>query len=261
MAAAPAHTVVVMMENHSYSQVIGNAQAPYLNRLASLGALFTDSRAVTHPSQPNYLAIFSGGTQGITDDSCPHRFTAANLAAELIGAGRTFAGYSEDLPATGSSACTSGEYARKHLPWTNFSNVPAADSRQFSRFPAGSPSAPIPSGDYARLPTVSFVIPNLCDDTHDCSVATGDTWLRAHLGGYAAWAMTHHSLLIVTWDENDDSPGNHIATIFAGQTVRPGRSSQPITHYSVLRTIEALYGVPALGHATTAQPITGIWKA
>jgi len=248
------------MENHSYSQVIGSAQAPYINQLASVGALFTDSRAVTHPSQPNYLALFSGSTQGITDDSCPHRFTAGNVAAELISAGQTFAGYSEDLPATGSGACTSGGYARKHVPWANFSNVPAADSRQFARFPAGGPSAAIPAAEFARLPTVSFVIPNLCHDMHDCSVATGDAWLRAHLGAYAVWAMTHHSLLIVTCDENDDSPGNQIPTIFAGQLVRHGRFSQPITHYNVLATLENLYHLPYLAHATTAPPITAIWK-
>ena len=161
--------MLVLLENHSYGEVIGSPQAPYLNQLAAHGALFTDSHAVTHPSEPNYLALFSGSTQGVTDDSCPHQFTAANLGSELIAAGRTFAGYAEDLPAPGSLACASGEYARKHVPWANFTNVPAADSQPFTSFPAGN---------YARLPTVSFVIPNLCDDMHDCPVATGDAWVR-----------------------------------------------------------------------------------
>jgi phosphatidylinositol-3-phosphatase len=250
VAAAPAHTVVVVMENHSYGQVTGNPQAPYINQLAGAGALLTGSRAITHPSQPNYLALFSGSTQGITDDSCPHRFSSGNLAAELISAGRTFAGYSEDLPAAGSGVCTSGGYARKHVPWINFTNVPAAASLPFSRFPGGQ---------YARLPTVSFVIPNLCHDMHDCSIAIGDSWLRAHLAGYAAWARQHHSLLIVTWDENDDRPGNQIATIFAGQMVRHGRFGQPVTHYNVLATLESVYRLPLLGHARTAAPISGIW--
>jgi phosphatidylinositol-3-phosphatase len=250
VTAAPAHTVVVVMENHSYGQVIGNPQAPFINRLAGTGALLTDSRAITHPSQPNYLALFSGSSQGVIDDSCPHRFSSGNLAAELISAGRTFAGYSEDLPAPGSGVCASGGYARKHVPWINFTNVPAAASLPFSRFPAGQ---------YARLPTVSFVIPNLCHDMHDCSVATGDAWLQAHLAGYAAWARQHHSLLIVTWDENDDSPGNRIATIFAGQMVRHGRFGQPVTHYNVLATLESVYRLPQLGHARTAALISGIW--
>ena len=247
---APAHTVIVLLENHSYGEVIGSPQAPYLNQLAARGALFTDSRAVTHPSEPNYLALFSGSTQGVTDDSCPHRFTAANLGSELIAAGRTFAGYAEDLPAPGSGACASGEYARKHVPWANFANVPVADSQPFTSFPAGN---------YTRLPTVSLVIPNLCHDMHDCPVATGDAWVQAHISGYARWAMTHHSLLIVTWDENDDSPGNQIPTIIAGQLVRPGRYAQPVTHYSVLRAIESLYQLPLLGQAAAASPITGIW--
>ncbi|HEY2129770.1 MAG TPA: alkaline phosphatase family protein [Streptosporangiaceae bacterium] len=247
----PAHTVIVLEENHGYGDVIGSPQAPYLNQLARRGALFTDSHAITHPSEPNYLALFSGSTQGVTDDSCPHRFTAPNLAAELIAAGRTFAGYAEDLPAAGAPVCSAGEYARKHVPWTNFSNVPAADSQPFGSFPAGH---------YSRLPTVSFVIPNLCDDMHDCPVASGDSWLRAHLSGYASWAMTHHSLLIITWDENDGSPGNQIPTIVAGQPVRSGRYAEPITHYSVLRTLEDLYRLPLTGHAATAPLITGMWK-
>jgi acid phosphatase len=251
LPALPAHTVIVMMENHGYSQVIGSPQAPYLNGLARQGALFTGSRAITHPSEPNYLALFSGSTQGVSDDSCPHQFSGPSLGSELIAAGRTFAGYSEGLPAVGSGVCESGGYARKHVPWINFSSVPTADSKPWTSFPAGN---------FAGLPTVSFVIPNLCDDMHDCPVATGDAWVRAHLSGYASWAMTHHSLLIVTWDENDDSPGNLIPTILAGQPVRPGRYGQPITHYSVLRTLEALYRLPLLGHAATASLIRGVRK-
>lgn len=95
----PAHTVVVVMENHSYADIIDNPAAPFINELASRGALFSRSYAITHPSEPNYLALFSGGTQGVTDDGCPYRFTAPNLAADLIKAGKSFAGYAEDLPA------------------------------------------------------------------------------------------------------------------------------------------------------------------
>lgn len=250
--AAPAHIVVVVMENLAYGQVIGRGDAPYINSLARQGALFTASYAVTHPSEPNYLALFSGSTQGITDDSCPHRFTTPNLGSELIAAHLSFAGYSEGLPAAGSYACEAGNYARKHVPWINFSNVPASASKQFSSFPAGK---------YARLPTVSFVIPNLCHDMHDCSVATGDTWLRAHIASYATWAMKHNSLLILTWDEDDDSSGNHIATIFAGQMVRPGSYYRArITHYTVLRTVEEFYHLLPTAGAASAATISGIWK-
>jgi phosphatidylinositol-3-phosphatase len=247
----PEHTVVVVMENHSYAEIIGNPAAPFINVLAGRGALFTRSYAVTHPSEPNYLALFSGSTQGVTDDSCPQQFTAPNLAAGLSAAGKSFAGYAEDLPGPGSPVCSAGDYARKHAPWTDFSSVPGSDSLPFTSFPA----------DFARLPTVSFVVPNLCHDMHDCSIAAGDAWLRAHIGGYAAWAMRHHSLLIVTWDEDDDSQGNHIATIFVGQQVRPGRYAEPVTHYSVLATIEAAYALPRDGQAATATPITSIWTS
>jgi acid phosphatase len=242
--------VIVMMENHSYQQIISSPQAGYLRFLARHGALFTRSHAVAHPSEPNYLALFSGSTHGVASDACPLSFRGRNLGADLIAAGRSFAGYSEDLPAAGSLACSSGEYARKHVPWTDFRNVPRSDSRPLRRFPAS----------LARLPTVSFVIPNLCHDMHDCSVGTGDAWLRAHLHRYVTWARTHDSLLIVTWDEDDGAAANHIPTIFYGPMVRPGRYAQRITHYRVLRTIEAAYRLRPDGRAAAVQPITGIWK-
>ena len=238
------------MENHSYADIIGNPAAPFVNQLARSGVLFTRSYAVTHPSEPNYLALFSGRTQAVPDDSCPHTFSAPNLAAGLTGAGMSFAGYAEGLPAPGSPVCSQGEYARKHAPWTDFSNVPGS---------AGGPFTSWPAGDFARLPTVSFVIPDLCHDMHDCGVAAGDAWLRAHIGGYADWAMRHDSLLILTWDENDGSPDNQIPTILAGRLVRPGQYAEPVTHYSVLATIEAAYGLPRDGQAATARPVTDIW--
>ncbi len=247
----PAHTVIVIMENRSYGQVIGNPAAPFIDSLAQRGALFTNSHAVAHPSEPNYLALFSGSTQGVTDDSCPHSFSAPNLASGLLAAHDSFAGYAEGLPQTGSGVCTAGEYARKHVPWTDFSNIPASVSMPFTAFPAGN---------FAQLPTVSFVIPDLCDDMHDCPVAAGDAWLKTHIGPYANWAMNHDSLLIVTWDENDGSPGNQIPTIFAGQQVKPGLYTDSITHYSVLRTVEDAYRLPHDGNAASAQPITSIWK-
>jgi phosphatidylinositol-3-phosphatase len=246
----PAHTVVVVMENHSYADIVGNPAAPYINELARRGALFTRSYAITHPSEPNYLALFSGSTQGVADDGCPNRFTAPNLAADLIRAGKTFAGYAEDLPGPGSPVCSAGDYARKHVPWADFSNVPGSVSLPFTSFPATA---------FPQLPSVSFVIPNLCHDMHDCSVAAGDAWLRANIGPYADWAMRHDSLLVLTWDEDDGSQANHIATIFVGQMVRPGRSAEPISHYSVVATIEAAYTLPRDARAAAAAPITNIW--
>jgi acid phosphatase len=245
----PDHVVVVVEENRSYADVIGRPDAPYLNSLAARGALFTSSFAVSHPSEPNYLALFSGATQGLTDDSCPHTFPGANLGAQLLSAGFTFAGYSEGLPAVGATVCSAGSYARKHNPWVDFAGVPAAANQPFSAFP----------GDYTRLPTVSFVIPDLADDMHDGSVGQGDGWLRANLDGYARWAVAHRSLLIVTWDEDDFSQANQVPTIVVGGLVKPGRYAERIDHYSVLHTVEAAYGLPAIGVA--AAPVTDCWAA
>jgi hypothetical protein len=254
MAAVPRprHVVVVVMENHAFDQIIGNRRASYINSLAHRGALLTRSYAVTHPSEPNYLALFSGSTHGITGDQCPIMFDAPNLAADLIRKHLTFTGYAEGLPTSGSSVCVLGEYARKHVPWTDFRNLPRGLNQPFSRFPQ----------DYYRLPTVSFVIPNLCHDMHmhNCSVATGDAWLRTHIGGYARWAMTHDSLLIVTFDEDDGSQSNQIATIFVGQQVKPGRYSRPVDIYNLLRTIEQAYGLRHDGQAARHYPITWIWR-
>jgi hypothetical protein len=247
----PAHTIVIVFENRGYGQVIGSKVAPYLNDLARQGALFTHSYAITHPSQPNYLALFSGSTHGVESDSCPYTFKAPNLASDLLAAGKTFIGYAEGLPAVGSQWCIDGEYARKHVPWVDFSNVPPSVSQPFSSFPAGN---------YNALPTVAWVIPNLCNDMHDCSISTGDTWLRANLSGYVTWAMTHDSLLIITFDEDEGTSVNQIPTIFIGQQVRPGKYPEKITDYSVLATIEAACGRPRDGNAKTSSPITDIWR-
>ncbi|HEX4787371.1 MAG TPA: alkaline phosphatase family protein [Actinospica sp.] len=246
-----AHVIVVMEENHSYSDIIGNSSAPYMNQLANSGALMTGSYAVTHPSEPNYMALFSGSTDGLTGDSCPVTSSAANLGSELLAAGDTFKGYSEGLPKTGSTTCTSGEYARKHSPWINFSNVPTSDSLPFTSFPSSS--------NYAGLPTLSFVIPNLADDMHDGTIAAADTWLKKNISAYATWASTHDSLLVVTWDEDDYSENNQVPTIFYGQDVVTGKYDESINHYSVLATLEQMYGLAKVGSSSGATPISDIW--
>ena len=250
----PDHTLVVMMENHAFDQVIGSSSAPYINSLASGGATLNQSFAITHPSQPNYFTIFSGDTQGITDDSCytPGFSSAPNLASELADAGKTWGSYNETLPEQGSTVCTDGDYAQKHNPWFGFSNVPTSSAMTFSQFPS----------DYSTLPQVSFVTPNLCSDMHDCSVSDGDTWLQNNLGAYATWAATHNSLLIVTFDEDNRLAGNRIPTVLYGQPVTPGSTSDTTyNHYNVLRTIEDMYGTSHAGNAASASDITGIWAS
>jgi acid phosphatase len=242
--------VVVVMENRAYRDLLGARNAPYINALARSGATFSRSFALTHPSEPNYLALFSGSTHHVFGDPCPLRLGGPNLASELMDAGLSFGGYSEGLPRKGSRVCVAGRYARKHVPWVNFHAVPRGVSKPFTRFP----------DDYSALPDVSFVIPDLCHDMHDCSIATGDQWLRRHMRAYAAWAQAHSSLLVLTWDEDDGSSNNHILTAIAGAGVMPGRYPEKIDHYSVLRTIEDMYGLGHAGHAAEAQPIADIWR-
>ena len=245
-----AHIVVAVLENHSYSQIVSSAEAPFLTGLAHNGAVLTHSYAVTHPSEPNYLALFSGSTQGLTNDSCPHTFSGPNLGVALQRAQLSFTGYSESLPNVGFTGCSAGPYARKHNPWVEFPALPASVNQPFTAFPS----------DYTTLPTVSFVIPNLNHDMHDGTIAAGDAWMRQNLGGYVAWARTHNSLLIVTADEDDTGHGNRIATILAGAHVLAGPSAQPVNHYGVLRTILTSVGVSPFGAAAGVPPLTGIWN-
>jgi hypothetical protein len=246
------HVVLAIFENKRQSQIIGSSDAPYLTGLAAQGANFTQSFALRHPSQPNYLDLFSGSNQGVTDNTCPHTFASGNLGQQVIASGRTFVGYAENLPSAGSDVCNADGtlYARRHVPWANFSNLHQATvSRPYSEFPT----------DFTRLPTVSWVVPNNCNNMHDCSVSTGDAWARRNLDAYAQWAKTHNSLLIVTWDEDDNCGAgcvNHIATFFVGAHIIPGKYSERIDHFTVLRTIETMYGLPALGSAAHRSPIT-----
>jgi hypothetical protein len=252
-AAAPAfdHVIIVMFENKNYSSIKGSSSAAYLNSLASQGTLFTSSFGLTHPSQPNYIGLFSGSQQGVSNDDCPKNFKTGNLGQQLLDAGKSFKGYSEGLPSAGYTGCKSGRYRRKHAPWADFPTVSgSAYNVPYSSFPS----------DYSKLPTVSFVIPDMCNDMHDCSIATGDGWLKKHLDSYVQWAKTHNSLLITTFDEDNFTSVNQIHTVFVGANVKAGyQSSTQINHYNVLRTLEDMYGLPALGNAKNKSPISDAW--
>ena len=252
----PDHVVIVIEENRAYSRIIGNAAAPYINGLAARGALFTQSYGVTHPSQPNYLALFSGSTHGITSNDCPQSVAGDNLASLLLGAGLSLRMYSESLPMAGYTGCASGDYRRKHNPAVNWqgTNLPYEVNQPFSQFPA----------DFSALPTVSFVAPNQKNDMHDgeetAAIARGDAWLARHLDAYVRWAENHNSLLIVTWDEDDGSENNRIPTLFVGPMVRSGNYAQRIDHYTLLRTLLDLYGLPPIGKSVDRQAIDFVWR-
>ena len=245
----PDHVVVVLMENKDRTSVIGDPDAPYLNALARRGANMSQSYGVTHPSQPNYVALFSGDQHGVTTNNCRDLGGAPNLGSQLGAAGLTFTGYADSLPRAGYTGCIDGRYQRKHNPWVDFANLAPEQNQPFSAFPH----------DYSKLPTVSFVTPDMCHDMHDCSVATGDAWLEQNLDGYARWAQTHNSLLVVTFDENEGGTVNQIATLLVGQQVRPGLYSEWMNHYTLLRTLEDAYGLPPLGQAASAAPLRSVW--
>jgi hypothetical protein len=246
----PDHIVVVILENKHRSSVI--AQAPYLNKVAAKGANMTHSYGVTHPSQPNYLALFSGSTHGVRSNACPrHSRKADNLGHQLRTSGLSFIGYSESLPKTGFRGCASGRYLRKHNPWVNFATLPASTNRPFSDFPR----------NYRKLPTVAFVSPNMCHGMHDCSIRTGDHWMKQHFDRYVRWAQRHNSLLIVTFDENAGGKVKPIFTIIVGANVRPGAYGERLNHYRLLRTIEEAYGLPPLGRAKGVRPLSTIWTS
>lgn len=257
----PDHIVVVMFENHAYQQIIGNSAAPHINAFAAEPntTLFTESYGITHPSQPNYLHIFSGNNQGVTSNVKPtSKFTSMNLAAALLQAGLTFTSYSDGMPSAGYDGDVSGTYARKHNAVSNWvgtgtNQVPAALNQPFSAFPT----------DYSTLPTVSFVNPDMNNSMHDGSgntaITNGDNWFYSKIYPYAQWARTHNSLLIFTFDEDDLVSANRIATIFSGQMVTQGQNATGINHYNVLRTIEDMYGLVHSGNAANASPIHGCW--
>jgi len=246
------HVVIVVMENHSTTQIMGSSNAPYINSLAAQGTNFTDAHGIIHPSEPNYIALFSGSKQGLTDDSCPHTYTSPNnMEQQLEVAGKSFKGYAETMPSAGYTGCSSGAYARRHAPWVNFTSVnQATQSLPFTQFPT----------DYNQLPTVSMVIPNNNNNMHDGSINTGDAWLQSNLDGYAQWAKTHNSLLIVTFDEDDNTVDNHIPTVMVGANVKVGNSFTPrIDLYDLLTLVQDAYGLPRVNNTVGRPVMTQPW--
>jgi acid phosphatase len=267
------HVVIVMEENHAYHQLIGSPNAPYITELAKTGVLCSNAHGIGHPSQPNYLVLFSGSTQGVKGDECLEGITpfkTPNLAAALLDKKLTFKGFAETMPKAGYLDCTYGSsrrtighlYARKHTPWVNWigngpNAIPAELSVPMTDFPK----------DFTKLPTVSFVIPDMDNDMHNiglqgdnAAITRGDTWLKEHLAAYAEWAKKHNSLLIVTFDEDnyDSKNANKIATIFYGAKLIRSEYKNVINHYNVLHTIESMYGLPVTDNVV-AVPISGIW--
>lgn len=248
------HVLVVVMENKSYDQA--RVQA-YTASLVAAASSFASSHGVTHPSLPNYLALWGAETFGVDNDNCPSPgspYMTENLGQACEAAGLTWKAYSEDLPFSGSSACVAGpaaEYTRKHAPWTYWNDLNHANEVPFTQFALDTAAA--------ALPRLAFVVPNNCHNTHDCPLTTGDDWLAQNVPGFID-AVGPYGLVILTWDEDDYASDNHILTVFAGPLVRPGYlSARAIDHYTVVRTICETLRLAPFGNAVLDSAITDVW--
>jgi phospholipase C len=236
------------MENKDAGDVLG--RAPYVTALGRRYAVLTRYRGVAHPSLPNYLALTAGTTAGITSDceDCP--VDARNLADSLEARGRTWKEYAEDLHGAG--------YSKKHSPFEYYVDVVSNPARRARVVPLTAFARDLARG---TLPSYSLVVPNLCHDMHDCSVATGDAWLHSFLPALLASPQLRRGAVFVVWDEDEGGGDAPIPALALGPLVRRGaRSPQPLTHYSLLRTIEDALGLERLGRSARAAPIEGIWR-
>jgi acid phosphatase len=256
------HVVLVVFENETATSIVDNPAAPTFNALAHRYARLTRYYAVAHPSLPNYLALVSGSTNGITSDCTDCVVHARSLANTLGAAGKTWKTYAEDLPQPGFTGSGAGLYAKKHDPFLYFAGV--ADSRA-ARDHVVPFTQLAPDLAAHRLPDLSLVVPNLCDDMHDCSVQTGDVWLKAHIVPLLDSPELRGGVIFVVFDEgeqgDDAGGGGHVDALALGSTVRRGsRFTKATNHYGLLRTIEDAWGLPRLGFSRRATPIGGIWK-
>ncbi|HET7467624.1 MAG TPA: alkaline phosphatase family protein [Candidatus Dormibacteraeota bacterium] len=241
------HVFVIVMENHSYGEIIGSPSAPYVNSVVKSGGLATDYFGVTHPSLPNYLALTGASTFGISSDCTTCWVSAGNIADALESAGRTWKAYEESMP----SACFVGDsypYAQKHDPFIYFNDIRTNTSRcQSHVVPYSQLASDLQST--TTTPSFAFITPNMCNDMHDCSVGTGDSWLQQQVPAILSSPAfkTQHSLLALTWDEDDSSGANQVPLILVGSGVTTGLTSAiAYNHYSLLHTIEASLGATTL---------------
>ncbi len=264
LAQVPAaqHVIVVVEENHSYSSVIGNGSMPYLNGLAKSHAYGTQYYADTHPSIGNYFELTTG--QILTNnDGFSGKITADNLVRHFNSVGKTWNSYAEGLPKTGYTGGDTGLYFKHHNPFAYFSDVLGSNVALQHLVPFSRFSGDLKSGS---LPNFSFVIPNRCNDAHDCSLATADNWLRHNIGPVLSNPQFQKSgLLIIVFDESAKNDlahgGGHVAMVVAGPTVKHGYASGHFyRHENLLRTVCSalvLYGCP--GRGASAAPMLDVF--
>jgi hypothetical protein len=248
------HEVIVVEENHDYAQALDSTQMPYLHRLVAQGGLATQYYADTHPSVGNYFMLTTG--QIITNsDGYSQTVSEDNIVRHLLAAGLTWKAYAEDLPSVGFTGQTAGQYARKHNPLSFFSDV-VDDSAQRQRLVPFSQFATDLAGD--SLPNFAFVVPNLCNDAHDCSLPTADAWLQTNIAPLlASSSFQQDGLLIIVFDEahsDDTHGGGRVAWVAVSPKAKPGYASSALyQHESTLRLMAEGLGLTSFpGAADTA---------
>jgi hypothetical protein len=267
----PDHVAVIVMENEEYDSIIGSSSAPYINKLANRYVLLTQEYAVSHPSLPNYLALTGGSTFGISSDCTSCYVHKTNLVDQLEGKGVTWKTYMETMPKgcyTGSFAGTAPhDYAKKHNPFIYYDDIRTDPQRCANIVPfTVFKRTDLKTG----LPDFVWITPNQCHDMHDCSVRTGDDWLRKWVPKILA-NIGNNGILILTFDEGSSdagccslgSAGGHVATIIAGPGAASGVTIEAkADHYSLLRLIEDAWGLPRMRHAgDRSTPTIRGWRA
>jgi hypothetical protein len=253
---AGSHTVVIVLENKEFGEVIGASDAPYFNRLASRGALAVDYHAITHPSLPNYLALVGGSTFGISEDCSDCHASGANLATQLSSAGVAWRAYMGGMPSACFAGAEAGQYAKKHNPFMYFPSVASRPSLCARDVPEAQLQADLRHG---QLPAFAWITPDLCDDAHSCTFGSADTYLHKVVPPLLR-QLGSDGLLAVTFDEGTtnagccgNAAGGRIATVLFGPQVTEGvRLHGAYSHYSLLATIEDRYGLSRLRNARSA---------
>lgn len=269
------HVFMILMENKDYQEVIGSPDAPFINKLAREYALAGSYYGIRHPSLPNYLALISGSTQGMTYDCPDCSFDSPNLADQIEASRKSWRAYAEDLPEpcfNGASAGTipaTGRplYVRKHNPWMYFSRIAGNPARCASVVPLSRLQSDLANN---RLPDLTYIVPNMLHDMHDGSVRDGDAWLADNVPAIiASPAWKENGVLFLLWDEGNGDEGccgvnggRTIAIVAASAGKTGFVSKAQYTHYSVLRTIEDGWKLGLLGEAGAreTQPMADFFK-
>lgn len=250
------HVFLLVEENHSYSEVIGNASMPYLNSLASNYGLATQYYANLHPSISDYFMLTTG--QPVTlDDAYAGVVSADNLVRDLNGSGKTWKSYAESLPQAGYTGGDVSTYMKHHNPFVYLSDVLQQPAQLNNVVPFTDFAADLSSG---HLPNFSFIVPNILDDAHTGTLAQADSWLQANIQPLINSAQFQQDgLLIITFDEGDitdlSNGGGHVATVVvSSKSKKKFQSTTFYQHQSTLRTILQVLGVTDYPGAAGAAP-------